>query len=111
MKLTKLENIDYTEVSHNASIKKKVLVKNGLIPHLTNFSIATFPPGEVANEHSHEDMTEVFFIQSGLAEMYIEGEVIELTEGSCITVEPNEKHELRNVGLNDLVVMYFGIES
>ncbi len=109
MKISKLKDIENSSVSHNAAIKKKVIIKNGEIPNITYFSAATFPPGEIAYSHIHQDMTEVFFIQSGMAEMVIDGQTIALGPGTCITVEPNEQHELRNVGTTDLDIMYFGV--
>ena len=109
MKLISLQDIPLSEVSHNPAIKKRVMLSPGEIPAVTNFSVATFPPEEIAHAHSHSDMTEVFFIQSGTGTITVDDEEIELSEGHCITVEPGETHELRNTGTTELVVMYFGI--
>lgn len=109
MKITQLQDITPSTVSHNSSIEKKLIIGNGEIPHITNFSIATFPPGEAAYSHFHSDMTEVFFVRSGHGQITVDGQDYELPEGACITVEPNEHHELRNVGSSDLEVMYFGV--
>lgn len=111
MKITSLENIQESDVSHNSLIKKKVLVSNGDIPHITYFSKAVFPPGEVANAHSHSDMTEVFFIESGTGVITVNGDDIPLEAGMCVTIEPHDLHELNNTGPTDLVVLYFGIET
>lgn len=111
MKISKLATTPETEVSHNPKIKKKVLIGNGDIPNITYFSRAVLPEGEVAESHSHPDMTEVFLIESGLGEMSIDGVTRALTPGTCITVEPYENHELRNTGTSDLVVLYFGVET
>lgn len=109
MHFTTLDGIAITDVSHNASIKKQLIIPNGQIPHLTNFSRAVFPPGEVAHAHNHRDMTEVFFVESGLGEMVVNDKVIAMAPGACITIEPTEIHELRNTGETELVVLYFGI--
>ncbi|MBM97334.1 MAG: cupin [Oceanospirillaceae bacterium] len=109
MHFTTLDGIAITDVSHNASIKKQLIIPNGQIPHLTNFSRAVFPLGEVAHAHNHRDMTEVFFVESGLGEMVVNDKVIAMAPGACITIEPTEIHELRNTGETELVVLYFGI--
>ncbi|MEO0935016.1 MAG: cupin domain-containing protein, partial [Cyanobacteria bacterium J06641_2] len=38
MKFTSLDNLPQEAVSHNAEIKKKVMLRFGDLPHLTNFS-------------------------------------------------------------------------
>ncbi len=109
MHIHSLDHIPETDVSHNARIRKQVLIPNGHIEHLTNFSRAVFPPGEVADAHHHRDMTEVFLVASGSGEMAVNDAVFPMTPGVCITIEPTETHELRNTGTDDLVVLYFGI--
>lgn len=111
MKVSHLHNLLETNVSHNPKIKKKLLIANGVIPKLTNFSRAVFPPGEIAPSHVHKDMTEVFFIESGQGEFAVNDELIPLEAGVCVTIEPGDLHELRNMGSTDLCVIYFGIES
>lgn len=110
MKINSLESTPQTSVSHNPAIKKKLLIAKGEIEHVTNFSQATFPPGEIANIHSHPDMTEVFFVQSGTGTITVNGDRINLEQGVCITIEPNDSHELNNTGSIELVVLYFGIQ-
>ncbi len=111
MKITDLSQLPQLNVSHNPAIKKKMMVAFGEIPHLTNFSQATFPPKQVANEHFHPDMYEVFLVESGEGIINIDGKEYPLTSGSCITVSPGEKHELKNSGTEDLIVTYFGIKA
>jgi mannose-6-phosphate isomerase-like protein (cupin superfamily) len=109
LKLSSIQTAEEKQVSHNPNIKKRALVTKGEIDHVTNFSEAVFPPGEVAPAHSHPDMTEVFFIKSGQGVISVNGKPIPLEAGMCVTVEPNETHELKNTGSGNLVVMYFGI--
>lgn len=111
MKLTSLDTTPETPVSHNPLIKKRVLVANGEIPHITNFSRAVFPPGEVAPLHNHSDMTEVFYIEAGSAVIDVDGELIDLPQGSCITIASNEQHELKNNSPLPLTVLYFGVQT
>ena len=109
MKLSSIASSPEREVSHNPVIKKHVLIDNGQIERITNFSRAVFPPGETAPLHAHTDMTEVFYIESGCGEMEVDGQCVSLPAGTCITVEPGEAHELRNVGGQGMVVLYFGV--
>lgn len=111
MKLVNLNQIPEQTVSHNPEIKKKALLSYGDLPHLTNFSQAVFAPGQVASNHCHQDMYEVFFVLSGSATIAIDGKDISLTPGSCIAVEPGEYHQITNTGETELVLSYFGIQQ
>ncbi|AWB66656.1 cupin domain-containing protein [Saccharobesus litoralis] len=109
MKYTHLNQQPTTKVSHNSAIDKQTMISSGQIDNLVYFSKACFPPGEIAAGHTHHDMTEVFFIDSGNGEFAINKQIIELTAGSCITIEPGDWHELRNTGDKPLKVTYFGL--
>jgi quercetin dioxygenase-like cupin family protein len=109
MKLTSLNDIPQEAVSHNPEIKKKVMLRLGDLPHLTNFSQARFAPGQTASAHAHEDMCEVFFVESGMGEIRIDGTTYPLHPGSCVAVEPGEVHEVVNNGATELVLTYFGL--
>jgi mannose-6-phosphate isomerase-like protein (cupin superfamily) len=110
MKLTSLQELPTLTVSHNSAIKKKVMLQFGDLPHLTNFSQATFAPGHVAQAHFHSDMYEVFFVESGEGTICIDDRNYILKPGSCVTVEPGETHEIINNGTTDLVLTYFGLQ-
>ncbi len=56
---TSLNELPEQPVSHNPEIKKKVMLKLGDLPHLTNFSQARFAPGQSAPAHAHQDMSEL----------------------------------------------------
>ncbi|NJK27831.1 MAG: cupin domain-containing protein [Coleofasciculaceae cyanobacterium SM2_3_26] len=110
MKQTSLNDLPSQQVSHNPAIQKKVMLRMGDLPHLTNFSQAYFAPGQIAAAHAHRDMCEVFFVQAGEGTITINGAVYPLRAGSCIAVEPNEVHEVVNTGSEELVLTYFGIQ-
>jgi quercetin dioxygenase-like cupin family protein len=97
-------------VSHNPAIGKKVMVRSGEIPHLTNFSQAVFPIGSIAPAHAHADMYEVFFVDSGRGSITIDGTEQSLTPGVCVTVAPGEVHEVSNTGDSALILTYFGVK-
>jgi hypothetical protein len=56
MKHGKLNQLPEQPVSHGPEIKKQVLFKHGEIPFVTQFSQASFLPGQIAPTHSHDDM-------------------------------------------------------
>jgi mannose-6-phosphate isomerase-like protein (cupin superfamily) len=111
MKLTSLATLPTEFVSHNPQISKKVMLRPGQLPHLTNFSQAHFAPGQTAPGHSHPDMHEVFFVESGSGTIHINHHPYPLTPGTCIAVEPGETHEVSNTGTQDLILTYFGIRA
>lgn len=110
MKLTSLSTLPEETVSHNPAIQKKVMLRLGDLPHLTNFSQARFAPGQIAATHAHADMYEVFFVEAGEGTIRIDGQPYTLQPGTCITVEPGEEHEVSNTGPGDLVLTYFGLK-
>lgn len=109
MKRIALNDLPEESVSHNPAIKKKVMLRLGELPHLTNFSQARFAPGQVAAAHTHTDMCEVFFVEAGQGVICIDQQDYPLTVGACIAVEPGETHEVRNTGSEELVLTYFGL--
>ena len=109
MKIVDLNRLPSKQVSHNPEISKKVMLDNGDLPHLTNFSQATFAPGQTASPHAHQDMSEVFFVSAGQGIMRLSGTDYDLTPGVCIAIEPGEIHEVINTGKENLVLTYFGI--
>lgn len=111
MKLSSLSTVPEEAVSHNPEIKKWVMLRQGELPHLTNFSQARFAPGQVASGHSHDNMAEVFFVEAGQGTIYIDGKPYPLTPGTCVAVEPGETHEVVNDGDRDLVLTYFGLRA
>jgi mannose-6-phosphate isomerase-like protein (cupin superfamily) len=111
MKISSLKTIQPGPVSHNPAIKKQQMLGMNELNHLVQFSQAIFPAGEIAGAHSHPDMNEIFFIQSGNGQMRIDDKTVELEPGMCITVEAGEVHEIENAGEADLVITYFGLMS
>mmetsp|Transcript_44815 Transcript_44815/g.72987 ORF Transcript_44815/g.72987 Transcript_44815/m.72987 type:complete len:151 (-) Transcript_44815:65-517(-) len=105
-----LNDLAWEHVSHQPEITKRVMIKKGSVPHLTNFSQAKFKPRQRVEEHLHPDMFEVFFIESGEGLITVEGVEISVRPGSCIRVGAGEKHSVVNTSdSEDLVMTYFGI--
>jgi quercetin dioxygenase-like cupin family protein len=110
MKIISLPELPEEPVSHNPAIRKRVMLRAGELPHLTNFSQSRFGPGQIAPAHSHEDMCEVFLVQSGTGVIRIDGTVHPLRPGTCVAVDLRENHEIENTGSEDLVLTYFGLK-
>jgi quercetin dioxygenase-like cupin family protein len=110
MKKVSLADAAAEPVSHNPEITKRVLLRRGDLPHLTNFSRSLLLPGQTARAHAHAGMHEVFFVEAGAGEMRVDDHVVTLEAGVCVAVEPGETHEIRNTGAGVLALIYFGIE-
>ena len=111
MKRIALGELPVERVVHNPAIAKQVLLRLGEVPHLTQLAQARFAPGQVATGHAHADMWEIFFAAEGTGEIEVDGAVHPLPAGTCIAIEPGERHELRNPGDRELVVIYLGIRA
>lgn len=106
-----LKDLPILGVSHDPEIKKKVMLSNGVIPKLTNFSQSVFRTGQTCTAHIHADMWEVYLVTSGTLTITVEGQTTIHEAGSCVTVEPGEEHQTSNQHDEDLVLTYFGIEE
>jgi quercetin dioxygenase-like cupin family protein len=111
LKVSSIDSTPQLDVSHNPKIKKHELLSKGEIDQVTIFSRAIFPPGETADAHSHADMTEVFYVESGQGVISVNEKLVTLKAGTSVVVKPNEKHELKNIGSTDMAVLYFGIKT
>ena len=111
MKQVSLAALPKQSVSHNPAIQKQMMLGHDDLPHLVQFSQAKFAPSQVAPAHSHRDMHEVFFVESGLGQIIVDGEPHILSPGVCIAVAPGEVHEVKNTGHELLILTYFGIQN
>ncbi|KAF9421315.1 hypothetical protein BGZ94_008876 [Podila epigama] len=109
MKVTTLDTLPVAYISHDSTVEKKVLLKMGEVPNVSQLAVATLKPGEQASMHHHMDMTETFHFQAGQGEMQVDQKTFEIKAGTTVTVFPMEAHEIRNTGSEDLVIIYFGI--
>lgn len=109
MTITHLSQLFIQPVSHDPHLSKQVMIANGVVPHVTNFSQAVIPPNETVTTHHHQDMWEVFLVSEGEGSITINGTEHTLTKGTCVVVEPGEEHSLVNTGKSALVLTYFGV--
>jgi quercetin dioxygenase-like cupin family protein len=111
MKHGKLDHLPEQPVSHNPDITKRVLFKHGEIPSVTQYSQASFLPGQIAPAHAHADMYEVFLCLSGTGSIVIDGDTYELTPGHFYLCEPGEMHEIVNDGQDVLELLQLGVRA
>lgn len=111
MILNNLSQIPLQKTSHAlfSKIQKKVFLKNGQIPHLTQFAQGYFQPGCLVPKHKHLDMYEIFLVEEGQIEVKINSKKIVLKKGDFLTIEPNENHTFQNKSKNSAVITYFSI--
>jgi len=88
---TNLMDEDYTKV-------KKIVIK----------------PGEAPSYQYHFKRSEIWIIVKGLAEIKIDDSVVVYSTGDIITIPKQAKHQVRNIGEDELVFVevqlgdYFG---
>ena len=109
MKIVRIHEVPEQGVSHNTKIRKRQILENGAIDRVTQYARAVFPPGEKADAHRHDDMVEVFTVESGCGEIRINEVAFVFSEGLTVVIEPGEVHEIINTGSTELIVTYFGV--
>lgn len=111
MILSSLSKIHPEKTSHAPldKIQKKVFLKNGQIPCLTQFAQGRFQPGCFVPPHKHLDMWEIFLVEEGRIEVKIDNKKIILKKGDCLTIEPNETHTFKNPFKSSATISYFSI--
>jgi mannose-6-phosphate isomerase-like protein (cupin superfamily) len=109
MKLIRINELPDQGVSHNPRIRKRQILANGELGPITNYARAVFPPGEMAGSHLHNDMAEVFIVESGRGEIRVNDVAYVFSAGMAVVIEPGDVHEIVNSGSTDLVVTYFGV--
>lgn len=109
MKRVELAALPEVPIAHHPDILKRVLLAKGEVPHLAQLASARLAPGQIATGHVHDGMWEVFLVEGGEGVMRIDGRTEALAAGTCIVVEPGERHEVEATGGAPLVLVYFGL--
>jgi quercetin dioxygenase-like cupin family protein len=108
MDVSTLTNLPFESVSHSPDIKKQVFLRHGGLGPITQFARAVFQPGDVAPGHSHQDMGEIFYVLSGTLTITVDGTTTTHGPGTCLTLQPNEDHELSNQTEEDVAILTLG---
>ena len=117
MQIVRGDEIEFTPASHedpaDPGVLKRVLAtKFDLIVGLVQMVNWTrLPVGKSFRKHFHEDMQEVFVIVDGHVEFWCEGESAQLRRGDAVLVDPQEVHQMTNLGEDDAYYVVLGISS
>ncbi len=111
MKIVSLEDLPEEGVSHDPQLLKKIMIREGQLPHLKSFARLRMTPGQIAHAHSHERHFEIFFVESGEGTILVDKRELQISQGMCVIFEPSEVHEVTNTGSVELILVYFGLEA
>ena len=88
-----------------SSVTKKVMFGRGVVPHVLQMAIASFPPNGSFPAHTHDSMHEIFIALDGKAEFFLspdhhtgrdsgssDGNKIVIQKGTVIHVPPGTRH-------------------
>ncbi len=110
MKIVKLSDLPQVKASHG-DFFKKVMIHDNEIPHVFALAQVSLLPGQVAPDHGHNGMFEVYLIEQGKVKLVVDGEKEYIAEkGACIITEPQETHEVSNPFDETLVITYFQLK-
>jgi mannose-6-phosphate isomerase-like protein (cupin superfamily) len=79
---------------------------------LTNWSYVdhlVLPPGASEGRHRHQGVEELYYVMSGEAQMFLNGESTTLHPGDIVPILLKEVHSFSNAGQEDLELMVVGI--
>jgi quercetin dioxygenase-like cupin family protein len=68
-------------------------------------------PGQVAKEHFHKVLTEIFYFSKINGYFAVNGEKIELKEESILIVEPNDRHKVVNDSQEDFTYLVIKLNN
>ena len=92
---------------------KKVLFDSSVLPSgkFQMLNWAKIPAGKAFQNHYHEDMSEVFVITSGKAEMIVAEASFILEKGDSIIIPPKTPHRMSALNNQDVDYLVFGVSS
>ncbi|MBF0282027.1 MAG: cupin domain-containing protein [Zetaproteobacteria bacterium] len=111
MNIAHLHDLPSEPVSHNGVIGKQVMLRAGVLTSILQMARAVFPAGAEVAAHIHRDMDEVFWVESGLGVIEIEGERFPMQPQMMVAVAAGEAHAIVNDGDEPLVLLYFGCKA
>ena len=97
--------------SHNSEIKKRIMIKSDEYNNIQMFSRAIFYSKQSSLPHTHQDMTEIFFILSGRGIFHSKDKEILVKKDDYISIPSGEEHWQSNPFTEPLELLYFGIKE
>lgn len=89
---------------------KRIILRGGVLPDVTQVAVATFTEQEGVELHVHPTMYEVYFVLEGRAIYTVGGEAHEAAPGDFVIVPPGTPHQQRVVE-GPHRVFYWGIAT
>ncbi len=87
---------------------KRVLLRGGVLPDVTQVAVAEFGEGGEIEVHAHPTMWEVYYVLEGEAAYFVGEDVHEAGPGDLVIVPPATRHGLK-VTRAPHRVFYWGI--
>jgi quercetin dioxygenase-like cupin family protein len=92
---------DVKEFSMEKRIRKKLLGSEKIVAEMI-----CYEPGQGTPEHVHPKQDEIFYVIEGRGIMIVDGKEISLNPTSLILVKAREKHGVKTLPDNRLVMMF-----
>lgn len=91
--------------------RKRVLLRTGEVPHITQLATSRSWDGcdTAEDPHVHPTMWELYFVRAGRATFTIDGDVHEAEPGSFLAVPPNTTHSYVVAPGDVLELLYLGV--
>jgi len=97
-------------VSHDPSLIKKLLVRDGVLPGIRGLSHIVLSADLSVETHIHDKVYEVFYCIGGRAVAVVGNNRLTLEAGHCLIVEPGEPHSFENIS-EDTELLYFSLQK
>lgn len=89
---------------------KQVLLRDGILPAVTQVAVATFPDLIETELHNHPTMYEVYFVLEGSALYTIGDQCYEVSAGDFFIVPPGVTHN-QKITVTPHRIFYWGIAT
>ena len=90
--------------------QKRVILRAGILPDVTQVAVATLHESDVVELHSHPTMYENYFVLEGRARYIVGGETYEIAPGDFLAIPPGVPHRPVVVA-GPLRFFYWGIAT
>lgn len=110
-KIEDIKSKQYILPDSKKVINGKIFLNDSINLSGSEISFNVFIPGEfLPFDHKHSKNEETYIVLGGIGEMEIDGEKIEIKEGSVINVEPNASRNICNTS-SDTELVFIVIQS
>ncbi len=92
-------------VTKDGSRIREIMAPRNSMVERQSLAEAVVPVGGETHEHYHATSEEIYFMLSGEAEMWVEGETFRVRQGDSVALLPGNRHKIRNTGNTELVFL------